>query len=86
MCKNVIEAKVALLLKCWGDHYWSRTIISKLDMYMLVWFMVFNATLIKKKIQLYCGGRFYWWRKSEYPEKTTDLQQVAEKLYHMMLY
>jgi len=21
--------------------------------------------------------RFYWWRKLEYPEKTTDLQQVS---------
>ena len=30
--------------------------------------------------QLYRGGQFYWWRKQEYPEKTTDLSQVTDKL------
>jgi hypothetical protein len=30
--------------------------------------------------QLYRGGQFYWWRKTEYPEKTTDMSQVTEQL------
>jgi NADPH-dependent glutamate synthase beta subunit-like oxidoreductase len=30
--------------------------------------------------QLYRGGQFYWWRKYEYLEKTTNLPQVTDKL------
>ena len=36
--------------------------------------------------QLYRSGQFYLWRKPEYPENTADLPQVADKLYHIILY
>ena len=35
---------------------------------------------------LYQGGKCYWWTKLEYPEKTTNLPQVIDKLYHISLY
>ena len=36
--------------------------------------------------QLHRDSQFYWLRKPDYPEKTTDMSQVSDKLYHIMLY
>ena len=51
---------------------------------IMVGVMVFNATI--NTIQLYRGGQFNWWRKPEYPGKTTGLSQVTDILYHILLY
>jgi hypothetical protein len=36
--------------------------------------------------QLYYGGQFYWWRKPEYPEKTTDLSQSTDQPVNFFIY
>jgi len=43
-------------------------------------------TPLSTMIRLYRGGQFYCRRKSEYPEKNTDLSQVTDKFYHILLY
>jgi hypothetical protein len=35
--------------------------------------------------QLYPGSQFYWWGKLGYLERTTDLSQVTDNLYHIVL-
>jgi hypothetical protein len=63
-------------------------IIYALCFYLIDWLwfglMVFNTTF--NNILIISWRSFYWWRKPEYPEITTDLWQVTDKLDHIMLY
>ena len=34
--------------------------------------------------QSYHGGKFYWWKTIESPEKHIDLPEVPHKMNHMM--
>jgi len=53
-----------------------------LDVYSVM-VIVFSALSVI--FQIYRGGQIYWWGKPKYQEKTIDISQVTDKLYHIIL-
>ena len=65
------------------DHSLLRTSFVDFGFDLILIFGV--LTPLSAIFQLYHGNQFYWWKKPEYPERTTDHGQATGKLYHLWL-
>ena len=73
-------------INSWHQPFYGFFVAGLMVSYVNVWFRfwLFNATFNNVSVISWRSVLFV--KENEYPEKTTDLSQVTEKRFHIMLY
>ena len=79
---NMKEVSFNCLYRAISEKKLTQNVIKHFE-FWFIWFIVFNATF--SNILAISWRPVLWWRKPEYPRRTTDHGQAIGKLYHLRL-
>jgi hypothetical protein len=86
--KTIVRRRISRKVQVEHTLDWGtiKVIHSRMGCLMGVVVVLWCLTSLSTIFQLYRGGHFTGGGKREYPEKTTDLSQVTDNLYHILLH